>query len=99
MTLAQVRGISLIMKAEPSQIPVNTGQKIGLTNPGSTPGDTLWASIRRLKAQVASLELAVSTARRDINRIDRGQYRGKDKAPPDEIPDNGEKEYHPSLFG
>ena len=92
------------MKAEPSQIPVLPVKKDGLTHTGTLPVDTLWASIRRIKAQVASLELAVSTARRDINRIDRKQYRGDKDTPPSEIlgkiPGNGEPaELHPALFG
>ncbi|GAI45929.1 unnamed protein product, partial [marine sediment metagenome] len=48
-------------------------------------------------------ELAVSTARRDINRIDRKQYREEEKTPPSVIPGtrpgDGEKEYSPALFG
>lgn len=90
------------MRAEESQLP---GIQVKADSQTHVPGkgtDTLWASVRRLKAQVEHLELALSTARRDINRIDKGQYRDKSKSPPSEIteqPGNGDKSYHPALFG
>ncbi|GAI05257.1 unnamed protein product [marine sediment metagenome] len=84
------------MKAELSQIPVNERRTGSLTHTGSKSVDTLWAQLRRLKAQVDSLELAASTARRDINRIDKKQYREADKTPPSSVP---QQELSPALFG
>ncbi len=85
------------MKAETSQIPVKDRQTNGLTNVPTRGTEHLWANIRRLKAQMASMELALSTARRDINRIDRKQYREDKESPLLENPDNGQKDS--VLFG
>lgn len=88
------------MKAETNQIPGLERSKETVKLPADIKArDTLWAQLRRLKAQVANLELAVSTARRDINRIDRKQYREEEKSPPSVIPGDGKQEYHPALFG
>ncbi|GAI15880.1 unnamed protein product, partial [marine sediment metagenome] len=48
-----------------------------------------------------SLELAATTARRDINRIDRKQYREEEKSPPSLIPGTEQDlpQLHPALFG
>ncbi len=94
--------ILLIMKAENSQIPEAGVKTDGLTNPPVKGGVTLWAVIRRLTARVQSLELAASTARRDLNRIEKRQYRGKDNSPPSEVenpPENGGGKYNPALYG
>ncbi|GAI34198.1 unnamed protein product [marine sediment metagenome] len=75
------------MKAEVNQIPGHQGRKDTSNNvPHSKGTDALWSYIRRLTAQVKSLELAATTARRDINRIDRKQYREEEKSPPSLIP-------------
>jgi len=74
------------MRAEEDQIPGNKVKQGVKPNPGKQPGDALWSHIRRLTDQVKSLELAVSTARRDINRIDRKQYREVDNNPPSQEP-------------
>ncbi len=92
------------MRADKSQIPVNKVETVSQTHAGNKPTDNLWAQLRRLKAQIESLELAVSTARRDINRIDRKQYREDKSLPPSELgikaePGNGKPEHHPALFG
>ena len=89
------------MKAETSQIPVNERSKEPVKLPADIKArDTLWAQLRRLKAQVANIELAVSTARRDINRIDRKQYREQENTPPSEIPVPGSPVVlNPALFG
>ena len=88
------------MKAVISQIPGTERSKEPVKLPADIKArDTLWAQLRRLTARVANIELAQSTARRDINRIDRKQYREEKELPPSEIPGNGEKEYHPALFG
>ena len=92
------------MRADKSQIPVKPGQTASQTNAGTKPTDNLWAQLRRLKAQIESIELAISTARRDINRIDRKQYREDKVLPPSELkvnaePGNGQLEHHPALFG
>lgn len=55
-----------------SKEPSNTGPK-GL--------DTLYARLRRLEARVNNLEAGLSTARRDINRIDRANYRKASQSP------------------
>lgn len=89
------------MKAEIEQIPGTKGQ-IDTSNkaPHNKGADALWSHIRRLMLQVKSMELALSTVRRDINRIDRNQYRAKENSPPSEIPGNGKPtEYSPALFG
>ena len=45
------------------------------------PG-TLWAVVRRLSAKVRDLEAQLAIVRRDVNRIDRKQYReAENKAP------------------
>ena len=64
--------------------------------------DTIWATIRRLIAQVQSMNEAISTLRRDINRIDKSIYRAKDKDLATEIaerPGDGGQQHHPALFG
>lgn len=73
------------MKAAASQLPGNNSQTDGLTTKPNMARDAFWSQLRRLKAQVQSLELAASTARRDINRIDKKQYRDIDKTPPSEV--------------
>ncbi len=73
------------MKAVLSQIPENERQTSSLNDQGRQHLGILWAQLRRLKAQVASLETAVSTCRRDINRIDKKQYRDNGNTPPSEI--------------
>ena len=73
------------MRAESSQIPGNQGRTVSQSNGSSKGQDVIWAMLRRLKARTDSIELALSTARRDINRIDRKQYREETKAPPSEI--------------
>ncbi|GAI49796.1 unnamed protein product [marine sediment metagenome] len=90
------------MKAEKSQIPgPERSKELSKLPADNKARDTLWAQLRRLKAQVASLELAASTARRDINRIDRKQYREEDKGPPSIIPgiEQDLPQLHPALFG
>jgi len=64
----------------------NTAEKRQTEPPkeGQTTGpmrlDTIYAHIRRQNARIADLEAALSTVRRDINRISRKQYR--DDEPP-----------------
>jgi len=87
------------MKAETSQIPVNAVNEGVKPNTGSKSADAIWAHLRRLEAQVKSLELALSTARRDINRIDRKQYREVKELPPSEISGDGQREHSAALFG
>ncbi len=89
----------LNMKAEKSQIPGTESQTVSQTNVGKQPTDAIWSHLRRIEDRVKSIELALSTARRDINRIDKSIYREKDKSPPSEIKGNGEQDYHPALFG
>lgn len=43
--------------------------------------DHYWATLRKLKARIESLEAQVSTVRRDVNRIDRKQLREAEKLP------------------
>ncbi len=91
-----------LMLPDKSQIPekeVKTGSQSHTPSKGV---DALWSRIRRLTDQVQSIELALSTARRDINRIDRANYRGKDKTPAAEMtedPGNGDKVLDSALFG
>jgi len=90
------------MRAEENQIPVEK-PKESLSNNLSKPikADNLWAEIRRLKARVESLETQGSTLRRDINRLDRQNYRGASKLQPSDIvqkPDDGQR-LDPVLFG
>ena len=80
------------MKADTSQIPEAEVKTDGLTTKPTKAKDAQWSMIRRLTDRVVSLELAASTARRDLNRIEKRQYRGKDNPPPsneDPPPTNG----------
>ena len=69
---------------------VSKEEKVGQTLP-STDGathspkglDSLHARLRRLEQKIDNIEAGLSTARRDINRIDRKQYR---EAPSMNIP-------------
>ena len=92
------------MKAVTSQIPVNQGQNESLSNRPQMAGDKFWAIVRRLQARIESLETGLSTARRDINRIDRKQYREASAQPPLANPPpagngGGSNQYDPALFG
>ena len=40
-----------------------------------TRGDSIHARLRRLEARIATLELKASTTRRDVDRIEKRQYR------------------------
>ncbi len=90
------------MKAVLSQIGDKLVKKAGLTTTPTQAKDAQWSYIRRLTDRVQSLELAASTARRDISRIEKRQYRGKEDIPPSEVdnpPDNGGSTLSAALFG
>jgi len=92
------------MQAEKSQIPVKRGQRERLTTGREYSPNALWAYVRRLKARVEIMETGLTTARRDINRIDKKQYRDIAKEPPAEIPPPGgngaaKPQYDSALFG
>ena len=92
------------MKAELNQIPVEQGQNERLSNRPQMAGDKFWAIVRRLQARVESLETGLSTARRDINRIDRKQYRETSEQPPSVKPPPpgnlpGDGQFDRALFG
>ena len=69
------------MLPERSQIPQKSGQPISQNNGPGQGLANLWAEIRRLKSRVLSLETGLSTVRRDVNRVDRKQYRDEAKLP------------------
>jgi len=71
------------MKAADSQIPGTEVKEPVLTHGPSKGLDTIWAEVRRMKARLEALELAGSTARRDINRLDKKLYREEAKLPSD----------------
>lgn len=77
------------MKAQASQIPAEPEKPVSQTYVPTHGTDKLWATVRRLSARVVQLELALSTARRDINRHDRKLYREASEPEPSH---NGEKE-------
>lgn len=90
------------MKAEKSLPPDNPVKTAGLTNNPTKGKDALWSNIRRLTDRVQSIELAVSTARRDINRIDKRQYRAADSSQPPEVRNPEQpapQPLNPVLFG
>jgi len=62
------------MKAEQSQIPVKSVKPKSSDNGVKYPS-SLYAMCRRLQAEVNQLKLQLSTARRDINRLDKKLYR------------------------
>jgi len=75
------------MKADVSQIPATSSQT---ANAEPRQGDKespykaqsgAFAYVRRLERRIVELELTVSTIRRDLNRIDRANYRAKDSQP------------------
>ena len=66
-----------------SELAVASKPAISTSNKGveKAPSDSLWAVIRRIKAQVAEMEVLLSVVRRDVARIDRRQLRDNEKLP------------------
>lgn len=89
----------MVMERRDNQIPGKIGQTVSLNDAPSRGQNTVWALVRRLKARVDSMELALSTARRDINRIDKKQYREQNSSPPLSIPSKEDNPVSDSLFG
>ena len=71
------------MKAESRVLASNigdNGQK-ELTVKRSTESDRLYARLRRLEQRLSYCEEKISTLRRDVNRIDRREYREQESQP------------------
>jgi len=76
-------------------------QKDVVTHGTKTP-DSLYARLRRLEARVEQLELKASLLRRDVDRVDRRDYRNLKRPsvpiPPGETTPPGETSFA-GLFG
>ena len=89
------------MKADANQIPVKNGQTKRSNQRTADNAGPLWRRIRDMQARLLSIEGAVSTIRRDVNRIDRKNYREDEKNRPSfDFKGNGENDQYPvGLFG
>ena len=78
------------MKAVLNQIPeLEPVKEVGQSTAPKEGGSNLWAVLRRQKAQIGQIELVLSALKRDVNRIDRRQYREAKDEPPSFIPPAG----------
>ena len=88
----------LAMKAVLNQFPeLEPVKEVGQSTAPKEGGSNLWAMLRRQKAQIGQIELVLSALKRDVNRIDRRQYREAKEEPPSLIP-LGDSQYPPGLF-
>jgi hypothetical protein len=91
---------SRMVKAIKEPVPLSNGENIGQSAKAETTNSNLnglCAEIRRLQARIKDMETQVSTLRRDVNRIDRGQYRAK--AEPVLLPQSQEVDIWATLQG
>jgi len=62
--------------------------------------DALWKKLRIIEATIQSHDVSISTLRRDVNRVDRKQYReAEEKQPSTEAAEPIKTKLNPLLFG
>jgi len=91
------------MKAVLNQVPEleRPVKEVSQSTAPKEGGSNLWAMLRRQKAQIGQIELVLSALKRDVNRIDRRQYREAKDEPPSFTPlgvKEGEPQYPVGLF-